>query len=231
MGISRNFPLMDGFGTFPATPPRYAAQREASMAESLAYVAARLGGGVSTVGNPPPTLGGLKVEGSETREYPKDGNHFHLGKWSFFFSKDVQIFHFSFRIHGGNGKKDSWFSAMNRGHKPPFQEQADRTTQRAGGWDLHGWCRCQLSQQLKLPCCDFSREGASAKVCYDLGGGYIFRIYFDKKSWQILLQTYVLVKLCGEDNRAIGQLKTIGEHIGSIQKSQKVSHSSGASAW
>ena len=48
-----------------------------------------------------------KVEGSETRESPKDGNHFHLSKWSFFFSKDVQIFHFSFRIHGGNGKKDS----------------------------------------------------------------------------------------------------------------------------
>ena len=39
--------------------PRYAAQREASMAESLAYVAARLGG-----------------SGSETW-IPKDGNNFH----------------------------------------------------------------------------------------------------------------------------------------------------------
>ena len=33
------------------------------------------------------------------------------------------------------------------------QEQADRTTQRAGGWDLHGWCRCQLSRE--LPCGGF----------------------------------------------------------------------------
>ena len=119
-----------------------------------------------------------KVEGSETRESPKDGNHFHLSKWSFFFPKMSKFFTFllGFMVEMEKKIHDSLLWIV--GDQPPFQEQADRTTQRAGGWDLHGWCRCQLSQQLKLPCCDFSREGASAKVCYDLGGGYYFSNIF-----------------------------------------------------